>query len=208
MTKQFLSLALLLFLAATPVFAKTNRKIALKKAKPVKEERVRFSEYQGGSNFSLFPIRSKAQHIGPHLVIFDSQEAWDAMVRGYPNTLIVGGASSNDPSRNVDLTSVYGSPDFSKQTYMEWIWGDKNSTGYSIRLERIVRAGTLRCFLKVTSPKGGEAVRRAATTPSFSALVDRVTQNPKIEIFLNEKATTFSVVRNPPLGPSGYYEVP
>jgi hypothetical protein len=195
-----------LVLAATPAWAKTRKKDKAKKAKTAIEQTLPFKAYQGSSNFSLFPIRSQSGRLGPYLVIFDSPEAWDSMIKAYPGTIIVQGVSSKGASAKGDITSVYGPVDFSKQTYLEWVWGEKESTGYEIRLKKIVKGKPPRCYLETAEPKKNQAVGAAMTTPSYSALAEGVPAGADFEIYLNKKKTDFTLLKNPTVLRTGYYE--
>ncbi len=208
MMKKALSVSLLFLILATPVFGKTRHKTKTPKGKPAHETSVLFTAYQGSSNFSLFPIRSNGRRLEPHLIIFDSPEAWETVVKSYPGTLIVEGVSSSDPSKKVDISAVYGPIDFSKRIYAEWVWGEKSSTGYEIRLDKITAGPTFRCYLKTKAPEKKQKVEKVKTTPSFSALVALAHADKDFEVFLDGKKAKFRVVRNPSLGPAGYYEVP
>jgi hypothetical protein len=208
MMRKLLVCFIALALAATPAWAKTRKKSKTKKAKTAIEQTLAFDPYQGSSNFSFFPIRSQSGRLGSYLVLFDSAEAWDSMIKAYPGTVIVQGVSSKGPSAKGDITSVYGPVDFSKRTYMEWIWGEKESTGYEIRLKKIVKGKPVRCYLETTEPKKNQAVGAAVTTPSYSALAERVPAGADFEIYLNKKKTDFTLLKNPTVLRTGYYETP
>jgi hypothetical protein len=196
--KRFLPLLLALALVPMPAFAR-----AKKKTRP-QAATLPFRAYQGSSSASLVPVAWGEGKPTPVLVVYDDRDAWEGMISKYPARFITPMAAGT----RADFDGLYGPIDFETEIYGEWIWGEKPSTGYGIRLERIEDGNPVRCYLKTRSPGTRDVTAQALTTPSFSAGLPRRLAGKPIVSYVDGRKTEFRLLRNPKPGADGRISVP